>query len=122
MAKSDAEEALNAALWADPLPGWDLVREHRFHPGRQWRFDFAFPTVKLAIEVDGRGRHQNVAGVRADCEKINEAVRLGWRVLRFPATDKKLASEWAALVKEVLCGQAEQVPEATVERAPPSLD
>lgn len=103
MAKSGAEEALNAALWADPLPGWDLVREHRFHPGRRWKFDFAFPSVRLAVEVDGRGRHHSVDGFRKDCEKLNEAVRMGWRVLRFPATDKKFAAEWAALVKEVLC-------------------
>lgn len=98
-----AEDYLMKALQRDPVPGWDLVREHRFHPTRLWRLDFAFPSVKLGIEIDGRGRHQTVAGVRADCEKMNEAVRLGWRVLRFPATDKGRALEWARLIKEVLC-------------------
>lgn len=91
------------ALESDPIPGWDLTREFRFHPERRWRFDVAFPSQRLAIEVDGRGRHQTVAGVRADCEKHNEAVRLGWRVLRFPATDSSHASQWASLIRELLC-------------------
>lgn len=100
---SDAERCLLAALQSDPLPGWDLVTQHRFHPTRRWAFDLAFPSQKLAVEVDGRGRHQTVAGVRGDCEKLNEAVRMGWRVLRFPATDKRRAHEWAALIRECLC-------------------
>lgn len=101
--KSQAEEYLMKALERDPVPGWDLTREHRFHPERMWRFDFAFPSVKLAVEIDGRGRHQSIAGVRADCEKGNEAIRLGWRVLHFPATDKMKAFEWARFIREVLC-------------------
>lgn len=100
---SKAEECLAAALAADPLPGWDLTREYQFHPVRRWRWDICFPSQKLAIEIDGRGRHQTVAGARSDCEKVNEGVRRGWRILRFPATDKARASEWAALVREVLC-------------------
>ena len=31
----------------------DFVQEYRFHPPRQWRFDFACPTKKLAIEIEG---------------------------------------------------------------------
>lgn len=83
------------------LPGWDLVREHRFHPERRWRFDFAFPSVKLAVEVDGR-YHRTHEGVRNDCEKGNEAIRLGWRVLHFPSFQKSRAHEWAATIVEVL--------------------
>lgn len=99
--KSAGEEALVAALEAEPLPGWDLTREHRFHPERRWRFDVAFPSQKLAVEVDGR-RHRTCDGQRKDCEKGNEAVRMGWRVLHFPAGQKARAAEWAALVRECL--------------------
>lgn len=101
--RSQAEQALLKSLRDNPLTGWDLVVEHRFHPVRLWRFDIAFPSQRLAIEIDGRGRHQTVVGVRRDCEKHNEAVRLGWRVLHFPATDKRLAHEWADLIREILC-------------------
>lgn len=82
-----------------------FVRELRFHDERRWRFDFAFPEQRVAVEIDGRGRHQTVDGVRKDCEKMNEAARLGWRVLRFPATDRLKAREWARFIKGVVCGQ-----------------
>lgn len=102
MSKSLAEEAF-AAEWAvSGLEGSDTVREYKFHPTRKWRFDFAWPSQRLALEIDGRGRHQTVVGVRADCEKNNEAIRLGWRVLRVPATDKKDAPLWVDLVNECL--------------------
>ncbi|HAT10302.1 MAG TPA: hypothetical protein DCS97_06855, partial [Planctomycetes bacterium] len=29
------------------------IAEHRFHPTRKWRFDFARPDIHLAIEIDG---------------------------------------------------------------------
>jgi len=63
--------------------------EYRFHPNRRWRFDFAWPEHKIALEVDGgtysNGRHTRGAGFHKDCEKLNEAVKLGWRVLRMDA-------------------------------------
>lgn len=65
------------------------AREYRFHPVRRWRFDFAWPAEKLAVEIEGRGRHQTFVGFRNDCEKYNAALQLGWRVLRFPASDVK---------------------------------
>lgn len=100
---SAAEEAFLIAWNLNPLPGAELVREYRFHQVRRWRWDYAFPSVKVAIEIDGRGRHQTVVGVRSDCEKANTALLMGWRVLRFPATDKRLAADWVATVKELLC-------------------
>lgn len=62
-------------------------REYKFHPSRKWRFDFAWPAVYVAAEVEGglwiKGRHNRAEGFRKDCEKYNEAVLHGWRVLRF---------------------------------------
>lgn len=61
-------------------------QEHRFHPTRKWRFDFAWPQHKIAVECEGgthmNGRHNRGTGYEADCEKYNEALLLGWRVLR----------------------------------------
>jgi very-short-patch-repair endonuclease len=63
------------------------AREYRFHPRRRWRFDFAWPLYKVAVEVDGgvynRGRHVRGTGFERDAEKGNEAVLQGWRVLHF---------------------------------------
>ena len=73
------------------------VTEHPFakHLGRRWRFDFAWPDRWLAVEVDGGawapggGRHTRGAGFAADHDKMNRAMLLGWRVLRF--TSRHLA-------------------------------
>lgn len=62
-------------------------REYRFAPPRRWRFDFSWPDLKIAVEVDGgtwvRGRHNRGSGIESDAEKYSTAAALGWRVLRF---------------------------------------
>lgn len=65
-----------------PLP----VRELAPFPGRRFRFDFAWPDRKLAVEVDGgvwkAGKHTRGAGVQVDAEKSVLAWEAGWRVMR----------------------------------------
>ena len=89
MAKSklSAEDQFLEAWNEHGFPGSDLTRQYRFHPIRRWAFDFAFPSARLAIEIDGRGRHQTVTGVRSDCEKGNTAILFGWAVLHLPTSD-----------------------------------
>ena len=62
-------------------------REYRFGPERRWRFDFAWPSLRIAVEIEGgvwiRGRHVRPVGYLGDLEKYNRAVVLGWRVLRY---------------------------------------
>ena len=100
---SKAEECLAAALEADPLPGWDLTPQYKFDSTRGWTFDFAWPSQKLAIEVEGH-RHRTFAGQKKDSEKFNEAVRQGWRVLRTPAQLSGVkARALAELAREILC-------------------
>jgi len=64
----------------EPIP------EHRFHELRKWRFDFAWPIYKIALEVEGgvwaNGRHVRGAGFMGDIDKYNAATVMGWRVLR----------------------------------------
>lgn len=82
---SELEDTLCWHIKASRLP--EPVQEYRFHPVRRWRFDFAWPDLMVAAEVEGgtwaRGRHTRGAGFEADCEKYNTAASLGWRVLRF---------------------------------------
>lgn len=62
------------------------VSEFLFNPPRRWRFDYAWPERRLALEIEGgiwtTGRHVRGKGYENDCEKYNEAALLGWRVLR----------------------------------------
>lgn len=65
----------------------DAHREYRFAPPRMWRFDFAWPEQRFAVEIEGgvwtNGRHTRGSGFVADTEKYNAAALAGWKVLRF---------------------------------------
>ncbi len=80
---SQLEDELLFALKVEGLP--EPEREYRFCK-RRWRFDFAYPEHKIAIEVEGgtwvNGAHSRGAHYQSDCEKYNNAVLLGWKVLR----------------------------------------
>lgn len=62
------------------------VTEYRFAPKRKFAFDYAWPSVKVALEKEGgvftRQAHGSISGVLRDIEKYNLAASLGWRVLR----------------------------------------
>ncbi len=66
--------------------GVECVREYRFYKPRQWRFDYAMPKYKIALEVEGgvwtQGRHVRPQGFLGDMNKYNTATLLGWRVFR----------------------------------------
>ena len=74
--------------------------EYQFHPVRLWKFDLAFITRALAIEVDGggyvAGRHARGRGLEKDAEKFAEAAILGWTVLRVTTRQVRTgqALEW----------------------------
>lgn len=61
--------------------------EYQFALPRKWRFDFCWPDLKLAVEIEGgtwiQGRHSRGKGFEKDAEKYNTAAMLGWLVLRF---------------------------------------
>ncbi len=119
--------------------------EYRFHPERMWRFDRAIIALKIAIEVDGGGfgrvvvchrckeqvkrplkdgrwvpvreggRHNTGAGQEADHEKMNAAVVLGWKVLRFGPThikDGYAAGTIAQLVRREIALKRQATPPA----------
>ena len=83
---SRAEEEFALILRAAKIP---FEREHRFHDTRRWRFDFVMLPVeqKIAVEIEGgvftHGRHTRGKGFTEDLLKYNEAVLMGWRVLRY---------------------------------------
>lgn len=99
------------AIQLRQFPSLEFVQQLRFAHGklrgkngrgwRQWKFDFAFPKFKLAVEIDGvcvqrlggrlvvMGRHASIEGIRGDNEKLNCAALLGWTVIRFLQSDVK---------------------------------
>lgn len=76
--------------------------EYVFFPYRKWRFDWAWPHLKIAVEVNGQawgtkggGRH----GKDADLQKMNCAQRLGWRVFQYSTNIGELARMKAELTE-----------------------
>lgn len=68
--------------------GLKPVQQHKFHPVRNWRFDFCWPDKKLAIEVQGFGPgHNSMQGMLSDYEKHNAAITLEWKILYFMSRD-----------------------------------
>lgn len=84
--------------------GVEVVAEHRFHEVRKWRFDYAIPHLRIALEVEGGvwtgGRHTSSAGFLRDMEKYNEAALNGWVVLR--CTPKTLGSDGLRMLAEAV--------------------
>ena len=91
ISKSPKNKPTKIPTWwwvANGLP--EAIEEHRFHPTRRWRFDYAYPELMIAIEIEGGvhviGRHVRAQGYIGDCEKYNTAQIMGWIVLRFVPT------------------------------------
>jgi hypothetical protein len=90
---SAPEDLLAFQLKAVGIP---FEREVSFAAPRRWRADFVIPAkcpypahghAPLLIEIDGgtwgTSRHTTGAGFQRDAEKLNAAVLLGYRPLRF---------------------------------------
>lgn len=71
-----------------------LEEEYKFHPDRNFRFDWCIPALRIAVEYEGgifdpNGDHRSVKGISRDVTKYNLAAIDGWKVLRFTALDYK---------------------------------
>lgn len=82
---AEHQESINEVLARQMQEAGLLFEEEfRFRGGRGWRFDFAFPRVLLAVEIEGINHRRRDRYAR-DLEKYNAAARLNWCVLRFTA-------------------------------------
>ena len=81
--------------------------EYRFAPPRKWRFDFAWPEQKVALEIEGgvwvQGRHTRGSGYVKDMEKYNAAATAGWRVLKCTPKDVHTLAT-ISMIRQALAG------------------
>lgn len=68
------------------------ISEHKFLGDRKFRFDFAWPKHKIALEYEGgnyskirKTGHLSVSGYEKDCYKYSRAAIDGWIVIRSTA-------------------------------------
>lgn len=84
---------LNLQYWANEKK-LDLVSEFKFNENRKYRFDWAIPDLKLAIEFEGgifqkKSGHNTATHYTKDANKYNLAQSDGWKILRFTALNYK---------------------------------
>lgn len=81
--------AMRAAA-GEPTIADPPARFFRFDHHRRWHFDFAWPSHKIAAEVEpGATIARSAALYRNELEKYNAAALHGWRVFRFTPRDVK---------------------------------
>lgn len=82
-----------AGISVDDEPLLSLHSEYLFMTERQFRFDFAFPKLKIAVELNGgvygnrKGGHSSSVGIRRDYKKMNCATACGYRVFQLTKED-----------------------------------
>ncbi len=101
-----SEHDLFTRLCASQL-GAECIKEYRFYKARKWRFDYAMPLYKIAVEVEGgvwtQGRHVRPQGFLGDMQKYNTAALMGWRVFR-TTPDKLVSNDTIMLLKNAISG------------------
>ena len=69
--------------------GLKFLEEYKFSPERNFRFDWALPDLKIAIEYEGifseKSGHTTLSGYKKDVIKYNLATKLEWKILRYTA-------------------------------------
>jgi very-short-patch-repair endonuclease len=82
--ESDAEtlfvQLVRAAGFPDPVRQYWIVLR-----GRRYRLDFAWPALRLAVEIDGAAVH-GPDELPRDLRRQNQIILDGWLILRFPWT------------------------------------
>lgn len=81
--RSYPELMLDKALNNSQLTGWTTQYQQGLYS-----YDFAFPSIKLDIEIDG-GTHTSEKVLAKDLRRDTFSASLGWVVIRFPASKIK---------------------------------
>ena len=82
--RTELEDELERQLILARIP---YEREYKAIEGRRFRWDFAFPSLRLLAEVQGgiwiKGGHSTGTGITRDCEKLNLATTNNWYCMSF---------------------------------------
>jgi hypothetical protein len=87
--------------------GLDVWPEFYFSTERAYRFDYAIPEYKIAIEQEGgihmkgNSGHSSGTGIQRDMDKNNLALSQGWVIIR-RTPDQICTTETIELIKSVI--------------------
>jgi hypothetical protein len=86
----------------------DVWPEFYFSTERAYRFDYAIPEYKIAIEQEGgiwakgNSGHSSGTGIQRDMNKNNLALSQGWVIIRRTPAEIKEPGETIELIKSVI--------------------
>lgn len=95
--QSDLEVQVLDAIRRAGLPIPEIQYELSFEDGHIIRFDFAWPHVRIALEVDHSFWHVGSEESRKDKRRDRQAAALGWRTLRITEDDVRSGLDGAVL-------------------------
>jgi len=75
-----------------------FTREFKIFEDRHFRFDFAWPNLKLLVDLNGN-HHLDPTNYTRDCEKYALATIAGWRVLIFSSKMVRNDLAYSLIVK-----------------------
>ena len=65
-------------------------KEYRYARKRKFRVDFAYPEIRMGIEIDGgifnKKAHGSITGILNDIDRNNTAAMEGWTMIRIPSS------------------------------------
>jgi hypothetical protein len=80
-------ERLFLSHWMRRYPRMPPSNNYPFHLSRNWRFDFAWITHKVAVEIQGMGPgHCSLSGMTKDYDKHMGALLDNWKVVYLTTT------------------------------------
>lgn len=113
---SHLETTLAAQIKLAGLP--KPVTQYRAIKGRKFAFDFAWPSFRLLLEVQGgtwkKGAHSSGVGIARDCEKGNLATLGGWKTLH--VTTEQIRTGKALRMLQDFFNTADETPANDFER------
>jgi len=107
---SKGEQKFLDAWHAHGIPDSDpeqqvVIEGVKSDANRHYKFDFAWPQIRLAIEVDGHGwGHVTPANRSRDATKVRRAMAAGWLVI--PVTTDCLSN---AEKRELVCEEIVEI-------------
>jgi very-short-patch-repair endonuclease len=86
--------------------GIEFTKQFSFE-GSKYRYDFAIPSAKVLIEINGgqhmaRSGHNSGKGVKRDATKANLAAEHNWRLITFVTDDFKKPLEISIAIMRIL--------------------
>lgn len=116
VACADRADSAAERLMLGLLTGAGFGGFSRAHPFGRFTIDVAFPSDRVAIEVDGWAWHVDAERFAADRRKGNALVGAGWTLLRFTWAD--LTERPGEVVQEIRAALAEATTRVIGSRVP----